>query len=155
MANTILKLTTILSLIILLALHSSKYVSSTNIDHDIEDEDELEYVLDTPLPHLGPRSRFLASIIKKGTQCDHETHNICNGVRANKGNDLLFCCKKHFRNVLSDKNNCGVCEHKCKEGERCCGGVCTHVLSNVHHCGKCNKKCSPGDLCENGICNYA
>nr|AFK44311.1 unknown [Lotus japonicus] len=160
MANTILKLTAIiLSLLISLALNNSHFVSSTddlNHDDQIEDEEEAEeYVLDTPLPHLGPRSRFLASVIKKGTHCDRETNNICNGVPANKGRDMLFCCKKHCRNVLSDKNNCGVCGNKCKHGERCCGGVCTNVLSNVHHCGKCKKECSPGDLCGNGFCGYA
>ena len=156
MANTILKLTTIISLLIPLALHS-QLVSSIDID-DIENELEEEYVLDTPLPHLGPtRSRFLASIIiKKGAHCDAVTNNICNGVPANKGKGLLFCCKKHCRNVLSDRNNCGVCGHKCKGlGERCCNGVCTNVLSNDNHCGKCNKKCSPGDTCGNGFCGYA
>ncbi|KAG4981457.1 hypothetical protein JHK82_034699 [Glycine max] len=158
MANTILNLTTIIILLISLALHNSHFVvSSTDIDqdHDFNEEEEEEYVLDTPIPHLGPRSRFLATIIKKGRQCDRETNNICNGVRANKGRDLLFCCKKHCRNVLSDKNNCSVCGNKCKQGERCCNGVCTNVLSNVRHCGKCNKQCSPGDSCGNGVCGYA
>ncbi|KAG4968992.1 hypothetical protein AAZX31_12G213400 [Glycine max] len=158
MANTILNLTTIIILLISLALHNSHFVvSSTDIDqdHDINEEEEEEYVLDTAIPHLGPRSRFLATIIKKGRQCDRETNNICNGVRANKGRDLLFCCKKHCRNVLSDKNNCSVCGNKCKQGERCCNGVCTNVLSNVRHCGKCNKQCSPGDSCGNGVCGYA
>jgi hypothetical protein len=152
MANTILKLTIILSLLISLSL----FVSSNDDDnnhHDIEDEEEQEYyVLDT---HHGSRSRFLANIIKKGRQCNRETNNICNGVRANKGNDLLFCCKKHCRNVLSDKNNCNVCGNKCKQGERCCNGVCTNVLSNVRHCGKCKKECSNGDPCGNGFCGYA
>lgn len=156
MANKILNFTIILSLLISLVL----FVSSNNdIDHEIdEDENEEEYyVVDnaTSLHHNGPRSRFLASIIKKGTRCDRETNNICHGVRANKGKDMLFCCKKHCRNVLSDKNNCGVCGHKCKQGERCCNGVCTNVLSNVRHCGKCNKECSSGDLCGNGFCGYA
>ncbi|CAJ1957129.1 unnamed protein product [Sphenostylis stenocarpa] len=157
MSNTILKLTTILILLIFSTLHNSHSASSTDVDqdHDINEEEEEEYVLDTPVPHLGPRSRFLATIIRKGRQCNRETYNICNGVRANKGRDLLFCCKKHCRNVHSDKNNCGACGHKCKEGERCCSGVCTNVLSNANHCGKCNKKCSPGDSCGNGFCGYA
>lgn len=153
---------TLLSLLmIFVALHNSQLVSSHDVDdHEMmEDEEEDQYyVVDTPLPHHGQgrsRSRFLASIIKKGTRCDRETNNICHNVRANKGRDLLFCCKKHCRNVLSDKNNCGVCGHKCNQGERCCGGVCTNVLSNVRHCGKCNKECSPGDSCGNGFCGYA
>ncbi|KAJ7981751.1 Stigma-specific Stig1 family protein [Quillaja saponaria] len=101
------------------------------------------------------RSRFLTSIIKKGTQCDQKARNICNGVSANKGTSLLFCCKTHCRNVLGDRNNCGRCGQKCGHGERCCGGVCTKILHNVNHCGKCNKKCSAGVGCENGFCGYA
>jgi len=149
MANTTLKLTTLLILLIFSTLHD--FASSTDIDEEEEDE----YVLDTPVPRLGPRSRFLATIIKKGRQCNRETNNICNGVRANKGRDLLFCCKNHCRNVLSDKNHCKVCGNKCKQGERCCNGVCTNVLSNAYHCGKCNKRCSPGDSCGSGVCGYA
>ncbi|KAK2369438.1 Stigma-specific Stig1 family protein [Trifolium repens] len=157
MANKILKLTIILSILISLAL----FVSSNDDDinhHDMEEEDEEEqdfYVVDTPLQNQRSRSRFLASIIKKGTHCDRETNNICNGVRANKGKDLLFCCKKHCRNILSDKNNCNVCGHKCKQGEKCCNGICTNVMSNVNHCGKCKKECSNGDPCGNGFCGYA
>ncbi|KAG5114198.1 hypothetical protein JHK82_037467 [Glycine max] len=57
MAKTILNLT-ILILLVSLALHNSHFVvSSTDIDqdHDINEEEEEEYVLDTPIPHLGPR----------------------------------------------------------------------------------------------------
>ncbi|MED6211222.1 hypothetical protein PIB30_071681, partial [Stylosanthes scabra] len=153
--TTTLKFTIILiTLFIPLTLYT-KLVSSTNIDYDIEneDDDDEEYVLDTPLllssSNLKPtRSRFLSSmmIIKKGAHCDVVSHNICNGIPAKKGKGLLFCCKKHCRNVLSDRNNCGVCGHKCKVlGERCCNGVCTNVWYDDNHCGKCNNKCSKGD----------
>jgi hypothetical protein len=54
------------------------------VSSDIEDDDE-EYVLDTPLEDFRSRSRFLASVIKKGTRCNAERNNICNGVSANKG----------------------------------------------------------------------
>ncbi|CAK8535095.1 unnamed protein product [Lathyrus sativus] len=157
MAYKILKLTIILSILISLSLSVSSNDDDKN-HHDIDEDEEAQefYIVDTPLQHDGSsRSRFLASIIKKGKQCNLESNNICNGVRANKGKDLLFCCKKHCRNVLSDKNNCNECGHKCKQGERCCNGVCTNVLSNVHHCGKCKKECSSGDPCENGFCGYA
>ncbi|CAJ2659790.1 unnamed protein product [Trifolium pratense] len=158
MANKMLKLTIILSLLISQAL----FVSSNDDDinnHDMEEEEDDDeeqelYVVDTPLQNQRSRSRFLATIIKKGRQCNRETNNICNGVRANKGKDLLFCCKKHCRNILSDKNNCGVCGNKCKQGEKCCNGVCTNVMSNVHHCGKCKRECLNGDPCGNGFCGY-
>ncbi|XP_047163269.1 protein GRIM REAPER-like [Vigna umbellata] len=159
MANTILKLTTFLLLLIFATLHDSQFGSASGVDdkndHERNEEEEEDYVLDSPISHLGPRSRFLATVIKKGRQCNVETNNICNGVRANKGRDLLYCCKKHCRNVLSDKNNCKVCGNKCKQGERCCDGVCTNVLSNASHCGKCKKKCSSGDSCGSGVCGYA
>ena len=151
MASSLLKLAAILSLAfsILLALNTQITLSS-----DIEDDDE-EYVLDTPLEDFRSRSRFLASVIKKGTRCNAERNNICNGVSANKGTGLLYCCKKHCRNVLGDKNNCGICGNKCKFGESCCNGRCTNIISNVNHCGKCTKKCAPGVRCQYGTCGYA
>ncbi|KAI9083619.1 hypothetical protein K1719_034561 [Acacia pycnantha] len=156
MAKTLMKLTTIIliTLIILLSLHPQMALST-------DTEEEEEYVLESPLSsHPRTRSRFLASkmIIKKGRHCDNSSvaHNICNGIRSSKGTGLLFCCKKHCRNVLSDKNNCGECGHKCKHGERCCNGICTNLLFNDgSHCGKCNNKCSPGVSCDNGFCGYA
>jgi hypothetical protein len=147
MASTLLKLTTIL---ILLSLHSHLAFSN-----DIAGEDEEEYTVDSPLANLRSRSRFLATVIKKGAHCDPITRNVCNGVSANKGASLLHCCKKHCRNVLGDKNNCGRCGNKCKQGQRCCGGACIGTAYNVHHCGKCNKKCAHGLRCEYGYCGYA
>ncbi|KAJ0101927.1 hypothetical protein Patl1_04683 [Pistacia atlantica] len=94
-------------------------------------------------------------MIKKGTHCDPEHKNICNGVSANNGTSLLYCCKTHCRNVLGDMNNCGRCGVKCKFGERCCNGSCISVVYNDNHCGKCNKKCPYGVKCDYGSCGYA
>ncbi|CAN6691060.1 unnamed protein product [Malus baccata var. baccata] len=140
MAN-LLKLTTILSLMIhsLLALHFQMVFSSS----DLEDDDEVS------------GSRFLASIIRKGAQCDPTKHNICNGISTNKGAGILYCCKKHCRNVLSDKNNCGKCWKQCKFGMRCCNGTCMNTTSDANNCGKCGKKCKYGVKCEYGYCGYA
>ncbi|KAL0306515.1 UNVERIFIED_CONTAM: protein GRIM REAPER [Sesamum radiatum] len=108
---TMLRLTTTLSVafLLLLALHSQRASSY----EENEDEDE-EYVLDSVFANSTMRrSRFLASSvkkIKKGTSCDAKTNPyVCNGVSANKGSSLLHCCKKHCRDVLGDRNNCGVC----------------------------------------------
>ena len=138
-STNLLKLITILSLVIPLLL-SLQY--QTAFSNDIEDDEE--YVVDSPLSNLRSRSRFLASVIKKGTHCNPITNNVCNGVSANKRKSLLYCCKKHCRNVLSDKNNCGVRGKKCQEGQHYCNGRCTNTFYNVHHCGKCNKKCKNG-----------
>ncbi|KAB5534617.1 hypothetical protein DKX38_017703 [Salix brachista] len=152
--SSLLKLATTLSLVvsILLALHTQKTLSL-----DIEDEDE-EYVLDTPPPasFIRSRSRFLAgTVVKKGAQCRAERSNICNGVSANAGTGLLHCCKKHCRDVLADKNNCGQCDNRCKFGESCCNGKCTNVAFNANSCGTCGKKCSPEVKCQYGTCGYA
>ncbi|XP_057955298.1 protein GRIM REAPER-like [Malania oleifera] len=118
-------------------------------------EDYEEYVIDTPLVNSGPlRGRFMASIIKKGTHCEVSS-NICNGISVNNGAGLLSCCKKHCRNVLRDRNNCGKCGHKCGFGQLCCGGKCTNVGFDALHCGKCNKACDSGVKCEKGSCGYA
>ncbi|KAB1216610.1 hypothetical protein CJ030_MR4G025771 [Morella rubra] len=118
MAATLLKVTTILSLILpalLLTLNSQVAFSE-----DIEDDEDIEYVLDSPVPDLRSRSRFLTSVIQEGAFCHPDKHRICNGVSANKGTCFFQCCKKHCRNVLKDQNNCGQCGKKCKQGERCC-----------------------------------
>ncbi|KAK4439182.1 protein GRIM REAPER [Sesamum alatum] len=157
---TMLKLTTTLSVVVLLllALHSQR-AASYHEENDNEDDDE-EYVLDSVFANSTVRrSRFLASSvkkIKKGTSCDAKTNPyVCNGVSANKGSSLLYCCKKHCRDVLGDRNNCGGCGRKCGLGERCCGGVCTNVLWSTANCGKCNKRCLGGGRCEYGYCGYA
>ncbi|KAL6283620.1 hypothetical protein ACE6H2_014549 [Prunus campanulata] len=151
MAN-FLKLTTILSLMIpslVLALHSQMAFSSSEL------EEKEEYVLDSPNPSFRSRSRFLASIIKKGAHCDPIKHNICNGISANKGTSILHCCKTHCRNVLGDRNNCGKCGNKCKLGMHCCNGTCINTTFNANNCGKCGKKCKYGVKCEYGYCGYA
>ncbi|KAB1216615.1 hypothetical protein CJ030_MR4G025776 [Morella rubra] len=153
MAATLLKVTTILSLILpalLLTLNSQVAFSE-----DIEDDEDMEYVLDSPVPDLRSRSRFLTSVIQEGAFCHPDKLRVCNGVSANKGTCFFQCCKKHCRNVLKDQNNCGRCGKKCKQGERCCNGTCTNVVHNANHCGKCTKKCKHGVKCHYGYCGYA
>ncbi|KAK9938076.1 hypothetical protein M0R45_014835 [Rubus argutus] len=153
MAN-FLKLTTIiLSLMLSALLLASQYPMASS--SELEGEDEEEYVLDTPIPNFRSRSRFLASIIKKGAHCDPVKYNICNGISANNGTSILHCCKTHCRNTLGDRNNCGKCGHKCKLGQLCCHGSCAYVAYNDNHCGKCARKCSSGVKCEYGSCGYA
>ncbi|KAJ4842595.1 hypothetical protein Tsubulata_029711 [Turnera subulata] len=152
MASSLLKLTTILSLVIpiVLALTQAQVTPWT------ETEDEDEYVLDTPAANFISRSRFLRSVVKKGAHCSTDPyHNICNGVLANNGTSLLQCCKGHCRNVLGDKNNCGQCGRKCTFGQACCGGKCVVISNNPYNCGKCNRQCAPGQKCEYGTCGYA
>ncbi|KAL6529721.1 hypothetical protein OROGR_015344 [Orobanche gracilis] len=149
--------TLFLSLLIvtILALHSQLAAS-----YEDEENEDGEYTLDSVFSNDNlRRSRFLASTIKKikkGAKCDAKTKpDVCNGVSANNGTSLLNCCKKHCRNVLGDRNNCGRCGQKCRLNERCCGGVCTDVLRNQTNCGKCKKKCAKGVGCEIGFCGYA
>ena len=168
MAAATLKLATIFSFtIVTLLLALAAQISALSTDHhsqlpifedntstDDQDDDEV-YVLDNLVPNFRSRSRFLASMmIKKGAHCD-PGRNICNGVSANNGTSLLYCCKTHCRNVFSDRNNCGRCRNKCKFGQLCCQGRCTDIAYNDNHCGKCKKKCPSGIKCEFGTCGYA
>ncbi|KAL5989849.1 hypothetical protein ACLOJK_010744 [Asimina triloba] len=154
MAATLLphfKLNTILSITLTLALLANAHLSFD--DPDMEDDEE--YVVDNPFHGLNLRSgsRFLATTnIKKGLQCEAGPKNICSGVSVNNGTGLLQCCKEHCRDVLSDRDNCGVCGRKCSFGQLCCNGQCTDIAYNVDHCGKCDKKCKPGVKCEYGVC---
>ncbi|XP_057968731.1 protein GRIM REAPER-like [Malania oleifera] len=154
MAATLIQLTTILfTLTLPLTFLASPSPMASFIAEDAEDYEE--YIIDTPFHSTGSlRGRLLASVVKKGTHCEVSS-NICNGVSANNGASRLFCCKSHCRNVLRDRNNCGMCGHKCRFGQLCCGGKCVNVGFNDLHCGKCNKACDSGVKCENGSCGYA
>ncbi|CAB4307895.1 unnamed protein product [Prunus armeniaca] len=114
-----MELTTILSLIIPLLITMQVQMAFSS-----EIEDDEEYVLDSPLLNFRSRSRFLGSVIKQGAKCNPIKKNICNGILANKGTSLLFCCKIKCVNVLGDRNHCGQCGRKCKLGELCCHGTC-------------------------------
>ncbi|KAA3453048.1 protein GRIM REAPER-like [Gossypium australe] len=161
MASDTLNLIAIFSLTIsvLLSLHPQPTFSFVMEEFD----DEKEYVFDHPviIPNIRSRSRFLKTSpmkdkIRKGAHCEPDPSlNICNGISTNNGTSLLYCCKTHCRNVLSDRNNCGECGNRCMFGERCCGGVCTDVVHNVNHCGKCDNQCLPGVQCDFGYCGYA
>lgn len=144
-------LLTILSIFIPLALILHSHVVA------LDGEEDEVYVLDDHFLGLNVRSgsRFLANKIKKGAHCDASANNICSGISVNNGTGLLQCCKKHCRNVLGDRNNCGTCRHNCGFGQLCCSGKCTDIAYNVDHCGKCDKKCSKGVKCEYGVCGYA
>ncbi|XP_060190948.1 protein GRIM REAPER [Lycium barbarum] len=158
MASIFLKFTAILCFIFPFLLLSSTSKADQNsaflYDDESEDiNDDEYYTLDTPFSNL--RTKYPVTKIRKGASCDAQSNNICDGVSANNGTSMLYCCKKHCRNILGDMNNCGQCQKKCKFGQRCCGGVCTDVVYNPLHCGKCNKACLPGVKCDFGYCGYA
>ncbi|XP_030511926.1 protein GRIM REAPER [Rhodamnia argentea] len=154
MASVLINLAAILSLTLPLLLSFSRPHVAL-LTGAAEDEDGGFYVLDDPAPNLHSRSRFLASVIKKGTSCDPVTNNVCDGISANNGTSILRCCKTHCRNVLGDRNNCGACGQKCKLGELCCSGACINIAYSEDNCGKCNSKCLPGLKCQYGTCGYA
>ncbi|KAL3848629.1 hypothetical protein ACJIZ3_010511 [Penstemon smallii] len=162
MAKTLIpKFITILSLFIFL-LSSLHFKSASSFeDEEYNDVANDNTVVYGKLSNMtSTRSRFLATsmkkLVKKNPVCNAKSKPyVCNGLWTNKGKSLLYCCKKHCRDVLGDCNNCGKCGRKCKFGEKCCGGVCTNVLRNKNNCGKCNKKCRRGVKCEYGYCGYA
>ncbi|CAL9184763.1 unnamed protein product [Musa hybrid cultivar] len=132
--------------ILLMAISSVAYAT----------QDEYASMMSSHFMGLHPRagSRLLA-VVKKGDRCDPVTNNICQRVQAKDSRQLLHCCKKHCRNVLSDRNNCGVCGHKCGFGHLCCSGKCTAVAYDVNNCGKCGTACQAELRCEYGSCGYA
>ncbi|WOL00749.1 hypothetical protein Cni_G09462 [Canna indica] len=107
-------------------------------------------------PRAGSRLLAAEAAVKKGDQCDPSARaNACPGIPAKDGTQLLYCCKNHCRNVLSDRNNCGQCGNKCGFGELCCAGKCTAVAYDINSCGECGAVCAPGLRCEYGACGYA
>ncbi|PKU63143.1 protein GRIM REAPER-like [Dendrobium catenatum] len=108
---------------------------------------------------LSPRagSRLLAENPKNGKHyCSSEESNVCHAeTTGRKRNEQLSCCKNQCRDVLSDRNNCGCCGHKCSFGQLCCNGVCATVAYDVNNCGECGKVCRHKQRCEYGTCGYA
>jgi len=106
----------------------------------------------------GLRSRFLTDIDSQEIKC-MPNDGTCDNMWLNNGTEQVqhvFCCKKHCRNVLQDRNNCGACLNKCQLGYLCCNGNCTNIAYDPMHCGKCHKTCnSDGQKCEYGTCGYA
>ncbi|RZC50666.1 hypothetical protein C5167_019090 [Papaver somniferum] len=78
---------------------------------------------------------------------------ICNNNGSPPGTNQ--CCMKKCVNILEDKNNCGVCGHKCNYSETCCQGRCVNPSYNPRHCGSCNNRCNKGASCSFGLCNYS
>ncbi|KAI3849067.1 hypothetical protein MKX03_011510 [Papaver bracteatum] len=74
---------------------------------------------------------------------------ICNNKGSPPGTNQ--CCMRKCVNILEDKNNCGVCGHKCKYSETCCQGRCVNPSYNPRHCGSCNNRCSKGAYCSFGL----
>lgn len=151
----LLNLTAII--LMLMSVLVISYSQSASIRSYDEESEEEEYIVDAPLGNRGLRSRFLASnvVINKGTRCWGKKREVCDGVWANKGKSLVYCCKTHCRNVLGDKNNCGGCGVKCGLGHSCCAGRCINVGSDANNCGNCNLVCAKATGCRFGFCAYA
>ncbi|CAI0409225.1 unnamed protein product [Linum tenue] len=139
---------------ILISLSSHPH-TATATAADVDDDVEY-YVLDNPTTtRFRSRSLFLNERIRKGMRCSPGGGNICDGVPANNGTSLLYCCKNNCRNVRQDENNCGACGNKCGFGRSCCNGACISLAYDADNCGECNQRCSPGQKCEYGSCGYA
>ncbi|XP_020572601.1 LOW QUALITY PROTEIN: stigma-specific STIG1-like protein 2 [Phalaenopsis equestris] len=98
--------------------------------------------------NLSPRagSRLLAH---KSEQLHHHCFSAENTTcpaetPRRKQNEQLTCCRNRCRDILSDRNNCGLrppCGHKCGFGELCCNGMCAAVAYDVRNCGACGRGC--------------
>ncbi len=82
-------------------------------------------------------------------------------------------CNGVCTDILTSNGNCGSCNNRCAEGQKCqggrcvfsyclkpltlCNGFCRNLYSDMSNCGSCGKVCpspvSHGTVrCENGIC---
>ncbi len=79
----------------------------------------------------------------------------------------MKACPGGCTDLSRDRQNCGVCTKRCKEGYLCvagkctttcptgqtdCGGTCIDTLTDAEHCGLCYSKCKAGDVCAAGKC---
>nr|GMD11371.1 stigma-specific STIG1-like protein 1 [Ipomoea batatas] len=112
---------------------------------------------ETPTTSLRGVGHFLAQKGKE-TKAEKTRNQTCNKnprICRAKGSPGPDCCKKKCVNVMSDRQNCGVCGKKCRYDETCCRGKCVSVLFDKNNCGGCRKKCKKGTTCVYGMCSYA
>ena len=80
-------------------------------------------------------------------------------------------CAGACANLMSDRDNCGVCGKACGDGMSCsqgqcsescasavatrCNGTCTETLTDLANCGTCGNACSTSQTCNAGICGCA
>ncbi|KAL8259319.1 hypothetical protein R6Q59_027272 [Mikania micrantha] len=131
----------IITLTILMALaitHSTTPTHETPLDIEHHKHDTIRV------------GRFLAQQPNGLLKCN-KNPRLCHA----KGSPGPDCCNKKCVNVMTDKQNCGLCGRKCKHMEICCKGHCVNPMVNKHHCGGCNYVCERGDSCVRGMCSYA
>ena len=94
---------TFIKLMLLISLILYSLITATSNPHsvvaeDITSEEDPEfYTLDEIHTNLttSSKTRVLVSQykkIRKGMRCHVGRHNICNGVKEDKGTSLLYCC---------------------------------------------------------------
>nr|GMD08950.1 stigma-specific STIG1-like protein 1 [Ipomoea batatas] len=112
---------------------------------------------ETPTTSLRGIGHFMAQKgkEKKAEKTRNQTCNKNPRICRAKGSPGPDCCKKKCVNVMSDRQNCGVCGKKCRYDETCCRGKCVSVLFDKNNCGGCRKKCKKGTTCVYGMCSYA
>ncbi len=94
----------------------------------------------------------------------------CNDGYLVKGNQCVPCeqvegwitCNGKCVEQKTDKNHCGVCNHKCGTKQTCgngiclgnisCGGTTYDTATSINACGDCGNQCADGKICSNGEC---
>ena len=85
-------------------------------------------------------------------------------------------CNGLCTDLLTSNGNCGSCNNRCTEGQKCeggrcvlsyclkpntmCNGVCKNLYTDMSNCGSCGKACPPsvshGTVsCQNGACKVS
>ncbi|KAE9598484.1 putative stigma-specific protein Stig1 [Lupinus albus] len=96
-------------------------------------------------------SPWLNKVVQRRFHGCHGRASLCN-----KGKFPLkfMCCRNRCVNVTYNKNNCGLCGHRCPYNWQCCRGLCINTNLSVLNCGKCGHRCPFGVLCFFGMCGY-
>jgi len=79
--------------------------------------------------------------------------------------DDMSACWMECVDLMSDGENCGVCDIECRTDQECidgachclpyltyCGGICVDTLTDPENCGICGIACDSGEQCVNGVC---
>lgn len=79
---------------------------------------------------------------------------FCSNPEKNPWGGSVCCFGKFCKDVMADRNHCGVCGHVCGYEFVCCDGKCVDIRNDPQHCGGCFEECLSPGRCSYAMCNY-
>lgn len=80
--------------------------------------------------------------------------DFCSNPEKNPWGGSVCCFGKFCKDVMADRNHCGVCGHVCGYEFICCDGKCVDVRNDPRHCGGCFEECPSPGRCSYAMCDY-